>query len=544
MTSKSDFTPFADWPHTTAEQDALIQRLNQIDVVSFDIFDTLLHRAFFKPRDLFHYLELKSGVPHFYENRTKAARLTRQEKAKQGIEEISLDEIYQTLGKLDDSLDATQLSALKILEQETEIALCQPNSDMFDFYQKIRSLNKRIVFTSDMYLPVQTLQKMLLKCGYTQYDQLIVSNVDRLTKKSGRRFEHFLNLPPSKILHIGDNPVSDGFNAAKHGIQTILYQPALQPFISQRLIKKLSQSKDLFSSFWRAQMTHQNMPDYWYSVGFQYIGPLLTHFCAFLKKNIEQKNIQKIAFMARDGQIMKQVFDILYPDFIQTHYVFASRLMMQAALGQSQKVYRDYLSSLHLTNGSVALVDVGRNGTLQKNLNTFFENTSEIVQINGYYIDLRKENPTMYGYFTNQPKKYKRFLDFLDFLMIADHPLIMDIQKKNDFFEPVYLTPDSDELTRENIARQMHAGAVDFARAMRPFLDLDGFYLSSKKLLSTLNCFMKFGSLDKNAFQNITIPFGLKNEKKRFVVAPHFSFKTWLKKPLHCLKIYRKSLIK
>lgn len=544
MTSKYDFIPFSKWPQTEREQDELIQRLNQFNVISFDIFDTALYRPFFKPRDLFHYLELKSGVPHFYENRKNAARLTRQEKAKQGIDEITLDEIYQTLKQLDSSLSDEQLTTLKAMEQETEIDLCQPNLDLLAFYQKIRALNKKIVFTSDMYLPVETLQKMLSKCGYTHYDNLIVSHVDRLTKKSGTRFIHFLNMPPEQILHIGDNLVSDGVNASKHGIQTILYQPATNPFLSRRLNQKLSKSSTLFASFWRKQINHQNMPDYWYAIGFQYIGPLLTHFCTFLKNEINQKDIHKIAFMARDGQIMKQVFDILYPEVAQTHYVFASRLMMQAALKQSQKTYRNYLDDLHLTSESFALVDVGRNGTLQKNLNTFLKAVKTSLHIQGYYIDLRKTDPMMHGYFVNQPKKYKRFLDFLDFFMIADHPLIMDIQQKNKSFTPIYLPPDADELTREKIAHQMHLGAVDFARQIKPFKALNNFNLTPSQLIKLLNFFMKFETLDKKSFQGITIPFGLKNEKKRFVVAPHFPLKIWLKTPLKCFKIYRKSLIK
>ena len=544
MSLKHRFHSFSNWPQTPAEQETLIQRLDQIHVISFDIFDTALHRPFCRPRDLFRYLELKTGVAHFYENRTQAARLTRQEKARHGIDEITLDEIYQTLGQLDSSLSEAQLAALKAIEQEAEIELCQPNLDLLAFYQKLCALNKKIVFTSDMYLPVETLQKMLAKCRYTQYDDLIVSHVDRLTKKSGKRFAHFLNMPPEHILHIGDNPVSDGVNASKHGIQTILYQPAANPFLSRRLDQKLSKSSALFASFWRAQINHQNRPDYWYAVGFQYIGPLLTHFSAFLKNEVASKNIRKIAFMARDGQIMKQVFDTLYPDVAQTHYVFASRLMMQAALTHAQKTYRAYLDGLHLTSEPFALVDVGRNGTLQQNLNTFLKATKIPLHIQGYYVDLRKTDPMMHGYFIKQPKKYKRFLDFLDFLMIADHPLIMDIQQKDKSFSPVYLPPDADELTRENIARQMHAGAVDFARQIKPFATCNDFYLSSSQLIEYLNCFMKFAPQDKKAFQGITVPFGLKNEKKRFVVAPYFSLKVWLKKPLKCFKIYRKSLIK
>lgn len=537
-------SPFAPWPKTTSEQHALLNRLNDIDVVSFDIFDTLLHRPFAKPRHLFQYIELKTGIKNFYTNRIQASRLTRKKQSAAGIEEITLDEIYETLGTLDSTLTPDTLARLKQLEQETEINLCQPNLDTLAFYQLLQQNHKKIVLTSDMYLPVSTIEHMLHKCGYRAYHQLIVSHTDKRTKKSGRRFENFLNLPPHRILHIGDNFVSDVQSPSRYGIHTILYTPTTSPYQSNRLVKRIKKEAGLFFSFWHAQIQHQPMPDYWYSIGFQYIGPLLAHFCHFLNNELNQSGLHHVAFMARDGQIMKRVFDTLFPNEKQTDYVFASRLMMQAALSHSTQTYLNYLNGLHLTNAPFALVDVGRNGTLQNNLKTFFNQNHLDISITGYYIDLRRPDGQMHGYFTKQLKKYKRFLDFLDFLMIADHPLITDIIQNPTGFDPVYLPPDADELKREEIARRMHAGAVDFAQKMLPFKELDAFYLSPNQLIQTLNCFMRFDLMDKHSFAGVTVPFGLQNEKKRYVVPPAFSVKDWITHPLNCFKIYRKSLIK
>ncbi len=541
---KTTFKPFALWPQTPEQRTALLEQLADIDIVSFDIFDTAVYRPFARPRDLFHWMELKTKTPNFYRNRVQAVRQTRQNFKEKGVQEVTLDEIYQTLEQLDHSLTSEKLADLKHIEQETEIALCRPNPDLLSFYQAVKQLGKKIVFTSDMYLPEQTIETILHKCGYLTYDQLIISQMDRLTKKSGRRFINFLNTKPDRILHIGDNPISDGVNAAKAGIHAILYTLPSNNLIAHRLIKQLKKSDDLFANFWRAQILHQPMPNYWYAVGFQYIGPLLVHFSNWLKQSLEQNGLRQIAFMARDGQIMRAVFDTLYPDFAQTNYVFASRAMMQAALNQSAETYVKYLTSLGLSATDFALIDVGRNGTLQKNMNTFFEQNKWPNKITGYYIDLRKNHPDMNGYYTKQPKKYRRFLDFLDFLLIADHPLITDIRQNGTVFEPVFLAPDADEQQRESIARHMHQGAVDFAKNTLPFADCSDFYEHPTNLLTALNTFLKFTQTDKSAFQRITVPFGLKNEKKRYVVPPYFGWKKWVKHPLDCYKIYKKSLVK
>ncbi len=64
---------------------------------------------------------------------------------------------------------------------------------------------------------------------------------------------------------------------------------------------------------------------YFEKFGYNYFGPLLLCYSNWLIKNLEENNIDKVYFLARDGYIMKQVFDIVNNSKIKSYYFYASR---------------------------------------------------------------------------------------------------------------------------------------------------------------------------------------------------------------------------
>ena len=43
----------------------ILEKIKKYDVISFDIFDTLIYRKYLKPKDLFFDLELKENTSNF-----------------------------------------------------------------------------------------------------------------------------------------------------------------------------------------------------------------------------------------------------------------------------------------------------------------------------------------------------------------------------------------------------------------------------------------------------------------------------------------------
>ena len=77
-----------------------------VKTVSFDIFDTLLFRPFYKPTDLFDYIEKVSGKTGFAKARINAEITARQLTIQ---EEITFDQIYEQISPFYKDLQTVEL---------------------------------------------------------------------------------------------------------------------------------------------------------------------------------------------------------------------------------------------------------------------------------------------------------------------------------------------------------------------------------------------------------------------------------------------------
>lgn len=212
-----------------------------IQIVSFDIFDTLVYRPFWNPTDLFfllgQYVEKLIGSSDFLDFqtlRTEAEKKAREINKihKPAREDITLDEIYSVLAN---ELDATfeQVEKIKQKEIELEIQYCHPRTYAKELFDLAIATGKRVIITSDMYLPKDIVEKILANCGYTSYEFLFLSNEIGLTKATGRLFTYIakkMHVTPKQILHIGDNQQSDVQMAKKMGLQAFHFPKAIDRF--------------------------------------------------------------------------------------------------------------------------------------------------------------------------------------------------------------------------------------------------------------------------------------------------------------------------
>ena len=141
------------------------------DIISFDIFDTLLIRPYLRPKDLFLHIERSLNLEHFQESRIIAEETARK-KIKRA--DITIDEIYD---EINDSF-----KSVKEQELQWEERVLQPNPLMLDIYNTAKNSGKKIVIASDMYLPTGFIEKVLKKNGFDKYYKLYVSN-----DRTGRR---------------------------------------------------------------------------------------------------------------------------------------------------------------------------------------------------------------------------------------------------------------------------------------------------------------------------------------------------------------------
>lgn len=185
-----------------------IQSAFGYDVLSFDVFDTLLFRKVRKPVDIFRILEEKNGIFNFASYRVQAEIAARNKKySESGTYEVTLEEIYQ----MSELKCGFSPDALVKSECAEEMLCCYANPVLKEFVDYLCAKRKPMIAISDMYLKPEFIQNMLDKNGYSCIRKVFVSSRYGLSKSDGTLFDLVCdNLGGNlSVLHIGDNFYSD-----------------------------------------------------------------------------------------------------------------------------------------------------------------------------------------------------------------------------------------------------------------------------------------------------------------------------------------------
>lgn len=303
--------------------------LNQVEVVSFDIFDTLVKRNVLNPEDI-HYLVQKQfyeqtgiKIQEYQEIRVRAEKLARK---KSKTEEITLEEIFSFIT----NIPMEQKIILKNMEEAIELENCCPNIKMQGVYKKAVEENKHIIITSDMYLDEIVIKNILHKCGYTEYEKLYLSSKYKLCKSTGNLFEiikkDYKDLEGA-ILHIGDNVKSDYYIPRKKKINALLINGEENLLRYWKIKNRKIENKFLYQRIVTFLNNHIN-PNITATerIGYEVLGPMLLGYCKWLNYMIEKDDVKKIFFLSREGKLLQTAYNILYPQSeIPQCYLYASR---------------------------------------------------------------------------------------------------------------------------------------------------------------------------------------------------------------------------
>ena len=298
------------------------------DVISFDIFDTLILRPFGQPVDLFYLVGEKLQIPKFHVARVVAEREARDiALAKYGHREITIRDIYERVAKLTGVDPDTGIKT----EFETELELCFANPYMLQFFKMMRSVGKKLVAVSDMYLPRDYMTRLLQKCGYSGFDNVIVS-CDYKQSKRGELFSMVKAMyPNAAMIHFGDNKASDGRSEA-YGIPFFHYRSCNgvgTPFRPDDMSPVIGSAYcGIVNAHLHNGKERYSIP---YEFGFIYGGLYLLGYCSFIHKYCVRKKIDKVLFISRDGEIITRVFNELYDDIPCELFYWSRNAMMRYA---------------------------------------------------------------------------------------------------------------------------------------------------------------------------------------------------------------------
>jgi FMN phosphatase YigB (HAD superfamily) len=287
------------------------------EVVSFDIFGTLLMRTCAAPEDVFDLVWARySGLPYTDGSPFRSMRVNVCAELSK-CQEPTLEEIYSSL----DSFSDADKMQLKQLELDCEREVLFPRQLGKELYAECVRLQKRIFITSDMYLPSDVLEKLLRENGYDFFESILVSCEYRKTKQTGELFNVLLEkaaVPAGHILHIGDNFTADYKNALHSGFNA-LYIGDWD--ISNRLARKIGKQRTPDVSL-PLFLTSRKPLDDDEKLGYQVLGPILYGFAHWLH-DIGDDN-KPFFFLARDSYLLRKAYLNLYPE-ADCHYLYLSR---------------------------------------------------------------------------------------------------------------------------------------------------------------------------------------------------------------------------
>lgn len=326
----------ADRQEKLALPEELALKLDQYEVISFDVFDTLLLRKVEKPTDVFSYMETKYRFPRFCHLRVQAEAEARK---KSSADEVCLEEIYDILSQWI-CIDKNEWMKR---EAAAEKKLCYANPYMKELVGLLRKNGKRMIAVSDMYLPEHVIRELLDGAGYQEIEKIFVSNEYQVSKGSGKLFDivkEYLN--NAKAIHIGDNIVSDFANAKKSGFDAWLYPNVNVRHGEYNLPYEMSRmtgtfTKAIINSYLNCGI---NQYSQYFAYGMVNGGLLACGYCEFLNRVVEEQKIDKILFVARDGYIIKRVYDRFYGE-CENEYILFSRFCSDQILFEKYPV--DYV---------------------------------------------------------------------------------------------------------------------------------------------------------------------------------------------------------
>lgn len=306
------------------------------EIISFDVFDTLLQRDVEKASDIFRIVEV-----HFDKTYNCNSNFTRFRKKAESdarkyeqYREVNIDEIYKYL---DSSFSEEQRQELKSLEIEVEIAMSTPNLAVIPWYQYAIESGKRVFIISDMYLPGAVIAKMLAKIGITKYEAIYSSCEKRVTKwEDGLLFEHIIKtnaLNKSEMLHIGNDKRADYAMAKKIGLDAYLVDYVLPT----------KREKDLDDSIVKSMIKHHISKDasFSYRLGYTHFGPFLHSYLSWLLESLSSVGHKNLFCFSRDGYIIKEGLSLMNTD-INAQYTYISRRSIITAILQ----YKDNLEDM------------------------------------------------------------------------------------------------------------------------------------------------------------------------------------------------------
>jgi predicted HAD superfamily hydrolase len=306
------------------------------DALSFDVFDTMLCRTWLEPSDLFFVLGRRMQSRRLTAVPDAAIRQARLEAEKElrklsDSGETTLADIHaafcRRLG-----LDPALASTTAEIEMELEVSSIRPIASSVARAKAMIGRGEQVLYSTDTYFSSRQLQT-LLGAAAAPLLEIFASSEVGASKRSGAIYAKIAaRYPRLRLHHVGDKLQTDVLRARAAGWSSehFLEQRAL-PF--EEKLAAASWTDPLAGSAVAgaaraarlAQTVNTSVPREIAAIGSGVVGPLFSAFAGWCLAEARRQGIERLLFLARDGQILARLAERLEPGEIAVRYAHASR---------------------------------------------------------------------------------------------------------------------------------------------------------------------------------------------------------------------------
>ncbi|MFG6367687.1 MAG: HAD hydrolase-like protein [Lachnospiraceae bacterium] len=298
----------------------LQKKADSADIISFDLFDTLIMRQTLFPEDIAEYVdyrlrEMKIQIPDFTRRRLASEKELSKDKAP------TLLEIYKYMltkvGNL--NIKAQQLAEL---EWSIDFSLLVPREEVCDIFQQLVNAGKKVCVISDTYYNKEQLEQILEKCNVAGYTDIFASSSFGVSKIQGLYQILQEQVGSGVYLHIGDDLTTDIESAKKYGFKTCQLLSGMELLehagylglstymvsLDSHLRVGMFASRMFNSPFQFEQEARQIEISNAYDIGYLFCAPIISDFIFWFDHQIEKQGFCNIWFSARDGYLLKKMY--------------------------------------------------------------------------------------------------------------------------------------------------------------------------------------------------------------------------------------------
>lgn len=305
----------------------LQEKIMHADIVSFDLFDTLVMRQTLYPEDVAEHVNCRLKEMGIYIDDFCGKRLS-GEKVLSANVTPTLIGIYQNVLEKTENSSGLGITAEELadLEWDIDFNLLVPRKEVCTLFKETAAKAKKVYIVSDTYYSREQLVRILdEKCEIVEYIDILSSSgcgTDKMHTLFSVLKDKECEVCAGKFLHIGDDSVADVQSAGNYGFDTFKLPSGIELLeavgsmgvadyvetLSDRLKVGMFVSCIFNSPFHFEKRDKQVEISDAHDIGYLLCAPMISDFILWFYNRVEGGKFKNIWFSARDGYLIRKMF--------------------------------------------------------------------------------------------------------------------------------------------------------------------------------------------------------------------------------------------